>query len=321
MNTKLSPALPVKQDDSPMIGGVGHMPARNFNEAVRYLGAKSDRPYKPNGTSPRSTRVIKTERGIGIKYHNTVVVEYTPEGITLNSDNFRTVTTKARFNEALRELASISASVSQNQGIWYLHVAVKNTLWQRPISDRNPNYDNTLPTANYERDGAESNWYWRDMELTPGVPQYLSDQTIAYEDGVTISWDGEIINPPSPETLTRQLELVNLLRRYHKHVKTLCETDTLPAPNAGDCWICAMPDNRESSHMVAHLEELYVPGRLIYNAVNEYGSQFIQWTLQKLWNSQPISAWEREMITRDVPKLVDRYIKSRIGIAGWRMGS
>jgi hypothetical protein len=46
----------------------------------------------------RSTRLVKTGKGYGIQYHNTIVVEILPNEYVLNSGGYQTNTTKDRIN-------------------------------------------------------------------------------------------------------------------------------------------------------------------------------------------------------------------------------
>lgn len=91
----------------------------SYYAAQEYLKSRSERPY-PLG-SPRATRVIR--RGatygdpIAIKYHDTDVVTYTRESITLNSGGWKTVTTKRRMNDALPD----SLHLYSKRGVWYIN--------------------------------------------------------------------------------------------------------------------------------------------------------------------------------------------------------
>lgn len=61
------------------------------------------------------TRLVATEEGFGIKYVNTVVVEFLKSGdYRLNTDGWRTPTTKERINQYA------PVRISQRKSIWYL---------------------------------------------------------------------------------------------------------------------------------------------------------------------------------------------------------
>ena len=68
-----------------------------FKAQSMFSSAKNKSKGKPLGTA---TYLVQTEKGYGVKYHNTIVVEVTLEGIyTLRSGGWLTVTTKKRINE------------------------------------------------------------------------------------------------------------------------------------------------------------------------------------------------------------------------------
>jgi len=68
-----------------------------FKAQTLFCSARNKVKGKPIGTA---TTVVQTEKGYGIKYHNTIVVEYLPDGsCILRSGGWKTVTTKRRINE------------------------------------------------------------------------------------------------------------------------------------------------------------------------------------------------------------------------------
>lgn len=75
-----------------------------------------------NRQSKRLSGVATTARrldngGVAIKYHNTDVVTYGPDGsITVNTGGYRTATTKARINEYL---PNGYPRLYQSSGVWY----------------------------------------------------------------------------------------------------------------------------------------------------------------------------------------------------------
>ena len=58
-----------------------------------------------------------------VKYHNTVVVEWTKDTITLNSDGWLTATTKTRMNQTSQQF-DLFFSVWQKNHSWF--VSFKN---------------------------------------------------------------------------------------------------------------------------------------------------------------------------------------------------
>lgn len=67
-----------------------------------------------------NTRFVKTEHGYGIKLHDTVVVEYLPDGgYRLDSGGWKTITTRSRMNAYLPK----GMGVWQSKGIWYVQTS------------------------------------------------------------------------------------------------------------------------------------------------------------------------------------------------------
>lgn len=75
----------------------------------------------------RQDRVGKTATSIrevtpftyAVRYHNTDVVTYNAEKITLRTGGWKTVTTKLRMNQASRQF-DLGYGVSQRKGVWYV---------------------------------------------------------------------------------------------------------------------------------------------------------------------------------------------------------
>ena len=305
--------------------------AENYNDAVLYLGKKTDRPYGAG----RATRVVKTDSGVGIKYHRTVVVEYTEAGIVLNTGGWSTVTTKERMNTALSNLdCGMHISVFQDHGVWYVNANRRNPKYVDPfVEDLNPLFDPGKPTANYHRDGADSNW---DMRYIPNPngdrsePYMISVYRFVFFDGITIGYDGKVINPPAESDDTANLEenkrRQKLIKKFVTTLRKQLTDESLPAPSAGDCWYCSMRDVEsgvplgeltESDHLLHHIEECYIVPSLIWRILELSGSVFVRSALWNMWNpenSRPVSDWEKGIMIRDTCSATRRYLRSRLGI-------
>lgn len=288
------------------------MPAANYEDARAYLGNKSDRPYRGekttyNGrvrqTSPRATRVIASENGVAVRYHNTNVITYRPDGIELNTGSWYSKTTKDRFNEALSGLDSlVRVSVYQDRGIWYMVGRHRN-----PDEIRDPDGDH---------------------------PYWIQDYKITYFDGVIVGYDGTLINAPTPDADSDNTGEIKrrakLIKAFTTELKRQLETGTLPAPSGGDCWYCAMKTESGESlgdstgntdHLLSHIEESYIVPSLILSVVKARGSQAMLWGLADIWGKLPDGgsrqggSFYRGIAVRDVPRMVARYLKIRLGVA------
>jgi len=92
---------------------------KNYTDAVKYLGSKTERPI---GTG-RATRIRRLENGdIAIRYQATDVVVYHADGTTsLFTGGWQTHTTKDRLNEYS------TARIFQEKGLWYF--SPRNFNW------------------------------------------------------------------------------------------------------------------------------------------------------------------------------------------------
>lgn len=84
-------------------------------ESLFRKARNKDRGARLRGREGR-TRLVKTERGFGIRYCDTVIVEILQSGeYILNSGGYRTVSTKAKINEFS------PARLHQSAHVWYLY--------------------------------------------------------------------------------------------------------------------------------------------------------------------------------------------------------
>ena len=66
-----------------------------------------------------ATSVVCTTGRITVVYHNTRVVDVTPEHITLDTGGWKTVTTKLRMNQASVQF-NLGYTVYQQKGQWFV---------------------------------------------------------------------------------------------------------------------------------------------------------------------------------------------------------
>jgi hypothetical protein len=150
-----------------------------------------------------------------LRYQDTDIIRWVHDGsIVLNTGGWRTVTTKARYNEHLDGI-----QVYQTRGIWYLSAAGKR---------------------------------------------------VEFYDGMVINPDGTVIDTGSVES--------DRVKDYTKRINKFCKLvteDNLPVPENGDCWICMMfeKDGNKSDvdHLESHMDEGYVHGSLLANAMRAAG--------------------------------------------------
>jgi len=92
-----------------------------------------------------------------------------------------------------------------------------------------------------------------------------------YYDGVTVK-DGQVLNPQADPSAEYN-RVKKLIEDYIKAAKTQIKVNGIPEPSAGDCWICKWlhDPNEPPDCLLSHLEEKYLHGTLIYNALKERG--------------------------------------------------
>jgi hypothetical protein len=69
--------------------------------------------------SPYKTKVMCTNGHISVVYHETLIVEATPNTVTLDTGGWRSVTTKRKMNQAARQFG-LGYGVHQRKGEWYV---------------------------------------------------------------------------------------------------------------------------------------------------------------------------------------------------------
>jgi len=72
-----------------------------------------------------NTFLVKTDRGFGIKLHQTVVVEYLPTETIINSGGWQTVTTKQRINN----FGPVNCYVFQKDFTWFVAIPGEDILF------------------------------------------------------------------------------------------------------------------------------------------------------------------------------------------------
>jgi hypothetical protein len=87
----------------------------DYVTAAAYLAGGRNRDSRPIGNN---TRVERRGENIAIRLHGTDVLTYHPDGgIELNTNGWRTSTTKSRINEYVGPCCR----VFQRDHVWYVH--------------------------------------------------------------------------------------------------------------------------------------------------------------------------------------------------------
>jgi hypothetical protein len=137
-------------------------------------------------------------------------------------------------------------------------------------------------------------------------------------DGIILDNSGKILNPPEVDPIQESKRLLKLVSRFLKSLRNL---ETLPLPSPGDCWLCSMhtqdgktlgeigSDNR--GHLITHLEESYIHGSLILNAMRKAGYQKTGIAILTAWGFEDKTRWSKTSVS----SALSRYLKKNLNLA------
>ena len=204
-----------------------------------------------------------------IRLHFTDIMVFRPDGsILLDTGGWQTVTTKERMNRFLPD----GLGIYQSDGFWY--------LTYRP--DGYVDYDSGAWTVPYI-----------DKMVIP--PDYSKPK----QDAIALN------------SVAHQKRMKRLINKMCRKVKELAEAKALPLPDSGDCFLCQIENGadmrnskvdplRNQQHIISHLEEGYIHGSLLVNAMLWCGYRMEQ--LRFVYYIRP-------------EQNLRRYLKARVGLA------
>jgi len=254
-----------------------------------------------------------------VRLHDTEIVKKFPNGdIELNSGGWLTLTTKERMNR----VAEGNYSIWQRDRRWILGIPTDRNYYSGrcwecsyrekpdpvPASETEPiHWDSPARECpKCKKNSFHGYWY-----------QYYDE--FPFYDGITIR-NGTVLDPREEDPRIGKLE--KLINRYCDKIGKL---SSIPIPDNGDCWYC-LGETRlspsmnkaeygvlhedgtlekkdwEATHCLeSHLEELYIHGSLIYNALAFVGYRDPAFILQ---------FGNTSMVRRAVRK----YFRSKLGL-------
>ena len=125
-------------------------------------------------------------------------------------------------------------------------------------------------------------------------------ESVRYFDGIRFNNDGLVLNPQPDNDLTeRDAEVDKLKRKISAYAKKCAEMR--PYPSKGDCWLCSNPKLGDTSHLLEHLDEGYVHGSIILNAMRERG-----------WHDAGIRMAFEGHLPDQIRSCVRRYLNKRL---------
>lgn len=257
----------------------------NYEKAKQLFdSAKNKETGKPIA---RSTRIVKIGADCyGIKFHETIVAQYHPNGsIVLNSGGWRTKTTKERINYAL----SID---------WPYRIISDNGQWFLYSSSGYPKGDKICLFTDYLIVKANG-------DILGGLPvssdntKQIKKQCRKYaKDFIDSLFNGEIPAPGNGDCL-------------YCHMRDA--TSRKPLGEA----------TKDSIHIQSHIEESYFVPSLLVNAMERFGvSQCAQSVVVEIWKGigqESLRKIDRrggwyDIARNQLTKAVYRYCVSQLGI-------
>jgi hypothetical protein len=128
---------------------------------------------------------------------------------------------------------------------------------------------------------AENGLWWVGNRDT--LKRYVFSDKLRLKDNKCLNEDKRVVN--HTKKLRKQIA------KYCKAIRTM---ETLPIPELGDCLLCRVTTDgqvlgdigRDQSHLLSHLEEQYIHGSLLVNALRANGHEVNQF----VWNVRDLVA-------------------------------
>jgi len=147
-----------------------------------------------------------------------------------------------------------------------------------------------------------------------------NEQILMFYDGIRFDHDGTLLSEIRPD---KKKEIRKLKREIKKFVSLVDKLEELPIPSSGDCWMCCMREveskkplgdvTKDTEHLKSHMEEEYLHGSLIYNALKEKhdNDQFIGTVFQspemfRMWRDPIKRALTRYLKDKLIPEVINQ---------------
>jgi hypothetical protein len=150
-----------------------------------------------------------------------------------------------------------------------------------------------------------------------------------FDDGCKITKGGKLVGFEKLAVIQAKLKEAKAIRDYAKsYVEALAKKE-VPAPNAGDCWMCYLETKEGQSlgeisndidHLQSHIKENYFVGSLMMRAIKVHPiSLMAKAYLSDLWNNnenQLCGSSLGKSMEEQLYKSLMRYLMRRLGFAG-----
>jgi hypothetical protein len=156
------------------------------------------------------------------------------------------------------------------------------------------------------------------------IGKHWGEKRYTFADGLAIK-NGEVYNyAPENEQDVIKAKIKAIKKFVNGYVSALLSGE-VESPSGGDCWYCLMvtTDGKNlgdatgnSDHIEFHIEESYFVPSLLVNAAKFKGMSILAKDgIARLWQGETISAWQKDVLTRDVKSSLTAYLKHELGIA------
>jgi hypothetical protein len=116
---------------------------------------------------------------------------------------------------------------------------------------------------------------WQDKGIWYCTKLGQWEKSIMFYDGITFDKSGNLLSELQEPDFMR----INRIKKQISGYVKLITKDNLPLPESGDCWLCLLRDtktgeswgNSDNDHLQSHLDEGYLHGSLLVNAMREKG--------------------------------------------------
>lgn len=143
------------------------------------------------------------------------------------------------------------------------------------------------------------------------IHQERSIWRVLYNGCTSILYDGMVLfrgRIVKPKTRDKKSE--RLIRQINVYCAKIAKLDKLPEPDLGDCFVCRFEQTRQGTdHLLSHLDEKYIHGTLIVNALRDAG--YTDTAISMFYAYPQTFGTFRDSVVR----ATRRYFKKYLGIA------
>lgn len=114
--------------------------------------------------------------------------------------------------------------------------------------------------------------FWQDRGIWSG--NVFGGKSVMFYDGMIFDRQGNLLSEEKSPDFPR----INRIKKQVSGFVKLITKDNLPLPDNGDCWLCLLADKdkkpwgeNDNNHLQSHIDEGYLHGSLLVNAMRERG--------------------------------------------------